>query len=96
MGGLQFGDRLVAIDGIAISSQPALAAILNAEYKVGDTVKLTVARITNMRTHRSEMIDVELTLVENNPNTLVEEDTSLETTPESQNPISGLFPGGGF
>ncbi|MBR4292735.1 MAG: trypsin-like peptidase domain-containing protein, partial [Clostridia bacterium] len=32
VGGLQFGDRLVAIDGIAISSQPALAAILNAEY----------------------------------------------------------------
>jgi hypothetical protein len=69
--------------------------MLNSEYKVGDTVKLTVARITNMRTLRSEMIDVELTLVENNPNTLVEEEVTVETT-QPQNPISGLFPGGGF
>lgn len=95
VGGLQFGDRLVAIDGISISSQAALAAMLNSEYKVGDTVKLTVARITNMRTLRSEIIDVELTLVENNPHALVEEEVTVETT-QPQNPISGLFPGGGF
>jgi len=94
-GGLQFGDRLVAIDGISISSQAALAAMLNSEYKVGDTVKLTVARITNMRTLRSEIIDVELTLIENNPNAIVEEEGTVETT-QPQNPISGLFPGGGF
>lgn len=94
-GGLQFGDRLVAIDGISISSQAALAAMLNSEYKVGDTVKLTVARITNMRTLRSEIIDVELTLIENNPNAIVEEEVTVETT-QPQNPISGLFPGGGF
>ena len=95
-GDLQFGDRLVAIDGIAIQSQAALAAMLNAEYKVGDTVKLTVARIINMRTLRSEIIDVELTLVENNPNAEIDEVVTPETTPEAQNPISGLFPGGGF
>ena len=95
-GDLQFGDRLVAIDGIAIQSHAALEAMLNVEYKVGDTIKLTVARIINMRTLRSEIIDVELTLVENNPNAEIDEVVTPETTPEAQNPISGLFPGGGF
>ena len=64
-GDLQFGDRIVAIDGIAVSSRSDMLSLLNEEYKVGDTITITVSRLTNFKINRSEMVDVELTLIEN-------------------------------
>ena len=66
-GNLKFGDRIVAMDGIAINNQQALEKLLNEEYKIGDKVTITVARLTSVQSKRSEMVDVELTLVESVP-----------------------------
>ncbi|NLE13700.1 MAG: trypsin-like serine protease [Clostridiales bacterium] len=67
-GDLQFGDRIVAIDGVTVSSKSDITALLK-EYDVGDTVTITVARITNRdsRTPQSKMVEVSLTLLENIP-----------------------------
>ncbi len=66
-GDLKFGDRIVALDGVAVSTKQALAKLLNEEYKVGDTAKITVARLTDVKSKRSEMVDVEIKLIENVP-----------------------------
>ncbi len=68
-GGLEFGDRIIAIDGISVSTLGDVKALLNSEYHVGDKVKITVARVTDFKRGRTEMTDVELTLVENTPST---------------------------
>ncbi len=56
------GDRLVAIDSVELKSTVELKALL-LEYKVGDTVKITVSRI-NPKNNRPEILDIELTLTE--------------------------------
>lgn len=66
-GDLEFGDRIVAIDGVAISDLASLTGLLNDEYAVGDTVKITVARITDLKTKRSLMVEVPLKLIESIP-----------------------------
>lgn len=76
-GDLKFGDRFVALDGIAISNKQALAKLLNEEYKVGDTATITVARLTDIKSQRSEMLDIKITLIENVP-------TANENTAETQ------------
>ncbi|MHB1154187.1 MAG: S1C family serine protease [Eubacteriales bacterium] len=66
-GDFKFGDRIVAIDGVAVSNKQALAKILNEEYKVGDTATITVARLTDTKSQRSEMLDLTITLIESVP-----------------------------
>ncbi|MDD4773548.1 MAG: trypsin-like peptidase domain-containing protein [Eubacteriales bacterium] len=66
-GNFEFGDRIVAMDGIAINNQQSLEKLLNEEYNIGDKVTITVARLTNVAIQRSEMVDVEVTLVESVP-----------------------------
>lgn len=66
-GDLQFGDRIVALDGVTVSTQSDIAALLNDEYAVGDKITLTVARITDSKTMRTEMVSVDITLIENVP-----------------------------
>lgn len=76
-GDFKFGDRIVAMDGVAVSSKQAVAKLLNAEYKVGDTVTVTVARLTDTKSQRSEMLDIKITLVESVP-------AAAESTAETQ------------
>lgn len=66
-GDLKFGDRIVALNGIAVSSKQALSKLLNEECKTGDTVTLTVARLKDIKSKRSEMLDITVTLVESVP-----------------------------
>ena len=66
-GDFVFGDKIVAMEGIAITNEQSLAKILNEEYKIGDKVTITVARLTNVKIQRSEMVDIEVTLVESVP-----------------------------
>lgn len=74
-GDLKFGDRIIAIDGIEVKSASALANILNNEYKVGDTVKLTVSRLKDLKTRRSEMIDIKIKLIESVPDKSADDNT---------------------
>lgn len=68
-GDLQFGDRIVAIDGVTVSSLSDIKSMLT-EYSVGDSIKITVARLeTDGRTSKSKMVEVDLTLLENVPTT---------------------------
>lgn len=63
-GDLQFGDRIVAIDGTTVSTFADIRNLLTG-YSVGDEVTITVARLTGTgRTAQSKMVDVSLTLVE--------------------------------
>lgn len=66
-GDLKFGDRIVAADDIAVSDMASLARLLNDEYVPGDTIKITVARLTDIKTKRSEMIDINVKLIESVP-----------------------------
>ena len=66
-GDLQFGDRIVAIDGTTVSAYADIRNILTS-YSVGDEVTITVARLTGSgRTAQSKMLDIPLTLVESVP-----------------------------
>jgi|GEM_PF-70245 trypsin-like serine proteases, typically periplasmic, contain C-terminal PDZ domain len=62
-GDLQFGDRIVAIDGVTVSNQADLKSLLS-EYKIGDTATVTVSRISDSQSGRSNMLDVTITLIE--------------------------------
>ncbi len=64
-GDFRFGDRIVAINGVTVSAFADIRSVLS-EYKVGDTVTVTVARIDDVssRNPRSTMVDVSVTLVE--------------------------------
>ncbi len=66
-GDFKFGDRIVAMDGVAVSNKQALAKLLNEEYEVGDTATITVARLTDTKSQRSEMLDLTITLIESVP-----------------------------
>lgn len=65
--GLLYGDRIIAADGIAVSDSSSLSALLADGYAPGDTVKLTVTRVTDIKTRRSEMAEVSVTLTESVP-----------------------------
>ena len=62
-GDLQFGDRIVAMDNVSVSSRADIKALL-AEHEVGDTVTLTVSRIEDTRVGRATMTEIEVTLTE--------------------------------
>lgn len=63
-GGLKFGDRIVAVDGVSISNTSDLKSILN-EYSVGDEIILTVSRRDeSSKLNRNVMVDVSITLME--------------------------------
>lgn len=63
-GELKFGDRIIAMDGVSVSSVSDLKSLLN-EYSVGDTVKLTVSRRDeSSKLNRNVMVDVSITLTE--------------------------------
>jgi len=66
-GGLKFGDRIMAVDDIAVSDMASLSSILNDEYAPGDTIILTVARLTDIKAKRSEMVDINIKLIESVP-----------------------------
>ena len=63
-GDLQYGDRIIAIDSVTVSTRNEILNLLK-DYKVGDTVTLTVSRLeADMR--RSKVVEVEVTLGESN------------------------------
>ena len=62
-GDLQFGDRIVAMDNVSVSSRADIKTLL-AEHEVGDTVTLTVSRIEDTRVGRATMTEIEVTLTE--------------------------------
>lgn len=70
--GLLYGDRIIAVDGTAVSDTASLSALLADKYAPGDTVKLTVTRVTDMKTKRSEMTEVSVTLTESIPESKAE------------------------
>ena len=64
-GEYEYGDRIVAIDGYSVTSLSDIRNVLE-DYKDGDTVKITVARLeTTGRRAQSKMVDFEVTLHEN-------------------------------
>lgn len=63
-GDLQYGDRIIALDSVTVSTRNEILNLLK-DYKVGDTVTLTVSRLeADMR--RSRVVEVEVTLGESN------------------------------
>jgi PDZ domain-containing secreted protein len=68
-GDLKYGDRIVAIEGITVSSKVDVTNILK-DFSAGDTVKVTVARLTGTgRSAQSKMVDVNVKLYEYIPET---------------------------
>lgn len=66
-GGLLFGDRIIAIDDISVTTRNDILSLLE-EYEIGDTVTVSVSRM-NSDMRRSQIVDVPLTLVEQVPDT---------------------------
>lgn len=66
-GGFEFGDRIIAIDGVSVSDRADIAALLE-EYEVGDEVSITVSRL-NSDMKRSRIVTFDTTLVEMVPET---------------------------
>jgi len=69
--GLMFGDRIVAINDVTVSTKSDITAVLS-EYAVGDTVTLTVSRISTEGSgfasrHKRVQVEIELKLIENIP-----------------------------
>lgn len=77
-GDFEFGDRIIAIDGVSVSARSDISALLE-EYEVGDEITVTVSRITSDM-KRSRIVQFETTLVENVPE---ENQTTDETTDET-------------
>ncbi len=69
-GDLLFGDRIIAIDDVSVSSRNDILSLLE-EYEIGDTVTVSVSRL-NSDMRRSQVVDVSLTLVEQVPDTQTE------------------------
>lgn len=67
-GDLQFGDRIVAIEGVSISGLSDIKELL-AEYSVGDTLTITVSRVTDIRLERATIMDIPITLIESTAST---------------------------
>ena len=73
-GGMQFGDRIIAIDGTPVSVLADMKALLQESYKVGDEVEITVVRKTiEGRKVSSKLEYVKLTLIESAPGETVTE-----------------------
>ena len=70
-GDLLFGDRIIAIDDVSVSSRSDILSLLE-EYEIGDTVTVSVSRL-NSDMRRSQVVDVSVTLVEQVPDTATEE-----------------------
>ena len=66
-GDFEFGDRIIAIDGVSVSDRSEIASLLE-EYDVGDEVSITVSRL-NSDMKRSRIVTFETTLVEMVPET---------------------------
>ncbi len=66
-GGFEFGDRIIAIDGVSVSNRSDIATLLE-EYEVGDEVTITVSRL-NSDMKRSRIVTFDTTLVEMVPET---------------------------
>ena len=67
-GDLQFGDRIIAIDGTPVSALANVKALLQDNYSVGDEVEITVVRKTiEGRNVSSKLEIVALTLIESAP-----------------------------
>lgn len=66
-GGFEFGDRIIAIDGVSVSDRNDVATLLE-EYEVGDEVTITVSRL-NSDMKRSRIVTFDTTLVEMVPET---------------------------
>ena len=64
-GDLQYGDRIAAVNGVEVSTLAELKSAISS-LSIGDTVTLTVARLsgTSGRNAQSNMIDVKATLIE--------------------------------
>lgn len=62
-GDLQFGDRIMAVDDIEITGTADLKSVL-AEHKIGDTLTMSVSRISDFKTGRGNILNIEITLVE--------------------------------
>jgi serine protease Do len=67
-GEFEYGDRIVAIDGFTVTTLSDIRSVLE-DYKDGDTVKVTVARLESTgRRAQSKMVDFDVTLHENKGN----------------------------
>ncbi len=66
-GGFEFGDRIIAIDGVSVSNRNDITSLLE-EYEVGDEVTITVSRL-NSDMKRSRIVTFDTTLVEMVPET---------------------------
>ena len=66
-GGFEFGDRIIAIDGVSVSNRNDIASLLE-EYEVGDEITVTVSRL-NSDMKRSRIVTFDTTLVEMVPET---------------------------
>lgn len=66
-GDFEFGDKIVAIDGISVSTMNDISSVLE-ELSAGDEIVITVSRLTSDM-KRSRIIEFETTLVENVPET---------------------------
>ncbi len=83
-GDFKYGDRIIAIDGISVSTLADIKSLLT-DYSIGDTVEVTVARLDE--SGRSRMVSFDLTLSEATP-------TEAEPAPE-QDKESGIVDGEG-
>ena len=88
-GDLQFGDRVIALDGTEVSTRADVLALLS-DYKVGDEVTLTVARLKSSGSKSTSMVDVKVTLIEKTAQNNENDSGSAE---ENGNPDNG---GGGY
>ncbi len=73
-GDFEFGDRIIAIDGVTVSTRSDITSLLE-EYSVGDTVTITVSRV-NSDMKRNRIVQFDTTLVEYVP--------EPQTTPETE------------
>lgn len=73
-GDFEFGDRIIALDGVAVSSRSDISSLLD-EYSVGDEISVTVSRVTSDM-KRSRIVEFKTTLVENVPETEATEETT--------------------
>lgn len=67
-GDLQFGDRIIAMNGTPVSTFADISSLLQDEFTVGDEIEITVVRKTiEGRSTTSKLEYVKLTLVESAP-----------------------------
>ena len=72
-GDFKYGDRIIAVDGISVSTRNDIMDILDG-HSIGDTVDVTVSRL-NADMRRAQMVEVKVNLIENKPETTASADT---------------------